>query len=658
MGTLDMSSRLKNLLYAKEGTFVHEVNIAANNHALNFTYAKEITNFSIDESDDDSCDSESSSSSSISVLNMTKIHDDLYTDLKVDSKIIKQTLSILNGNPYESQDNDVKQITLNGTNRNKYHLKPIYKNVLEIYKKDQGKYLTKTYIPLIYNIMINSYVEMKHDRKSILSHLSTCYFMDMCSNNARSIHVPKSKSRRLSLNLDFISLVRLFDVHIALNVGLQVNNDFRAINSRVALMCIEEGISTTNLDEYLLLHTNFSNDTRAIDYQGFFRSVRIIADHIKKLDCMCSYCDPELYDTDMITGIFTVLDRIYDPVFKHNYHTCFLNRMNLDLLSSIVSITLEYNSIKILKSTNLPSENNLLQSYCTHLFLTSLLDSKEIEFRCLSLKLSMSELSIYKKERNVQRRTILCKMFSDKYEISFPEYNYDILSLFEIPNLDIFDNIPKEESAKNLEPEIDIMCQVCFSEKSETHLTFDCKHEMCSECLSRYVKEEIDNGMIPIKCLTCKNSDSPYILPEHVIKRYISNDLIESMHARSLAIATSDQNFRHCSGLNCKFKVELQEAVGPYWMCSLCKTLNCSKCRSSHKYVAGVPCPKDPLEDQIKCPFCGVNVSKIDGCNHITCKCKRHFCYICGKGYKNNGMSLAAECKCPLFNPVSSRDSD
>ncbi|KAI9019881.1 hypothetical protein DFJ74DRAFT_141126 [Hyaloraphidium curvatum] len=37
-----------------------------------------------------------------------------------------------------------------------------------------------------------------------------------------------------------------------------------------------------------------------------------------------------------------------------------------------------------------------------------------------------------------------------------------------------------------------------------------------------------------------------------------------------------------------------------------------------------------------KCPFCGIMVEKVDGCNHITCtRCRNHFCYRCSGPYPN-----------------------
>eukprot|EP00775_Hariotina_reticulata_P012513 gene12513-12647_t len=58
-----------------------------------------------------------------------------------------------------------------------------------------------------------------------------------------------------------------------------------------------------------------------------------------------------------------------------------------------------------------------------------------------------------------------------------------------------------------------------------------------------------------------------------------------------------------------------------------------------------------------RCPSagCGHVVERIDGCNHMLCRCGVDFCYACGKPYKNNvpnadNLHGTAGCDCPLFD--------
>lgn len=41
----------------------------------------------------------------------------------------------------------------------------------------------------------------------------------------------------------------------------------------------------------------------------------------------------------------------------------------------------------------------------------------------------------------------------------------------------------------------------------------------------------------------------------------------------------------------------------------------------------------DIVSSYISCPGCGIRVVKTSGCNHMTCLCGVHFCYLCGKEF-------------------------
>merc|ERR1712146_571565 len=40
-----------------------------------------------------------------------------------------------------------------------------------------------------------------------------------------------------------------------------------------------------------------------------------------------------------------------------------------------------------------------------------------------------------------------------------------------------------------------------------------------------------------------------------------------------------------------------------------------------------------------QCPKCKVVVERTRGCNHITCRCKYEFCYVCGVAFTNEHYS-------------------
>lgn len=47
-----------------------------------------------------------------------------------------------------------------------------------------------------------------------------------------------------------------------------------------------------------------------------------------------------------------------------------------------------------------------------------------------------------------------------------------------------------------------------------------------------------------------------------------------------------------------------------------------------------------------QCPSCWAIIERIDGCNHMECKCGAHFCYLCGNELeiKRNGDMVYCDC--------------
>jgi hypothetical protein len=70
--------------------------------------------------------------------------------------------------------------------------------------------------------------------------------------------------------------------------------------------------------------------------------------------------------------------------------------------------------------------------------------------------------------------------------------------------------------------------------------------------------------------------------------------------------------------------------------CLTCgKTSHGGKCDFSQDMMT-----KDWIENNTKpCPSCRINVNKLDGCNHMTCRCGVHFCWICSTEYDVNAIN-------------------
>ena len=69
-----------------------------------------------------------------------------------------------------------------------------------------------------------------------------------------------------------------------------------------------------------------------------------------------------------------------------------------------------------------------------------------------------------------------------------------------------------------------------------------------------------------------------------------------------------------------------------------CMNLQCDFCHKWHKIGECQVDSSIPPGCRI-CPYCKNCVEKNQACNHISCRCGKHFCYYCGGGPFNEGQS-------------------
>ncbi|CAG8143619.1 unnamed protein product [Penicillium nalgiovense] len=94
-----------------------------------------------------------------------------------------------------------------------------------------------------------------------------------------------------------------------------------------------------------------------------------------------------------------------------------------------------------------------------------------------------------------------------------------------------------------------------------------------------------------------------------------------------------------------------------YRVCPHCRAKVCSKC--GDLFHLGWSCSKDSEIKAMlqlakdnnwqRCSNCLYLVEKVDGCNHIVCRCGHRFCYLCGQ---------RGRCGCPARGEDEELDTD
>ena len=208
-------------------------------------------------------------------------------------------------------------------------------------------------------------------------------------------------------------------------------------------------------------------------------------------------------------------------------------------------------------------------------------------------------------------------------------------------------------------------CALCLGESPGDQFPQlrNCPHLTCVACLQQYVRIEIQEGRVNLKCPQCSE-----ILHPNDIEMLVGEDralihLYESLMLRRVLAA--DPDTRWCPAPNCTFAVV---AAG----CASCPKINCEKegCNASFCYhckaewhpnqtcdmarAQRMPTRSSSLSftfsgdsgsgpavggpsggSELKvCPRCSVLIVKMDdgSCNHMTCAvCGSEFCWLCMK---------------------------
>jgi len=196
-------------------------------------------------------------------------------------------------------------------------------------------------------------------------------------------------------------------------------------------------------------------------------------------------------------------------------------------------------------------------------------------------------------------------------------------------------------------------CPLCFEEPTQP-FPLACRHMYCTGCLKHMLISATDGKSIPICCIgdggRCKTA-----IPLPVIERFISPVRLTRMFENSFRVHLEQHpnEYRFCPTPDCTHIYRVSKEDSAVIQCPACLIETCSHChKSPHR---GLTCEENMLiksktgqelllerwakghSNVKKCPDCGILIEKIDGCNHIHCRCGGHVCWICAKTF-NNGI--------------------
>jgi len=146
---------------------------------------------------------------------------------------------------------------------------------------------------------------------------------------------------------------------------------------------------------------------------------------------------------------------------------------------------------------------------------------------------------------------------------------------------------------------------------------------------------------------TCPFDDK--LIPDSKLKEILSNDEFLKYENAIFYnydlqhIDNENERIVECLTPNCKYAAFLSND-DYHFDCELCNREYCMQCKidtTGQQHICGEKSQTKSDEDVANqlnhdynyaiCPYCRRSVEKIEGCNHITCKCGNHFCYLCSE---------------------------
>lgn len=189
-------------------------------------------------------------------------------------------------------------------------------------------------------------------------------------------------------------------------------------------------------------------------------------------------------------------------------------------------------------------------------------------------------------------------------------------------------------------------CPICLCDIEDDRFELEaCGHHFCRQCLVEQFESAIKNqGRFPVCCAKQK-CESPILLAD--MRTLLSSEKLEELFRASLGayVASSDGAYRFCPSPDCPsvYRVASPDMSGEPFMCGACYSETCNRCHleyhpflSCEQYRVFKEDPDLSLTEWQKdkenvknCPVCGYTIEKMDGCNHVECRCGRHICWVC-----------------------------
>ncbi|THU95695.1 hypothetical protein K435DRAFT_966271 [Dendrothele bispora CBS 962.96] len=186
------------------------------------------------------------------------------------------------------------------------------------------------------------------------------------------------------------------------------------------------------------------------------------------------------------------------------------------------------------------------------------------------------------------------------------------------------------------------VCPICLCEVSNP-FKLGCGHEYCTTCLRHFFIT--DAKTFPLVCAGDDNDcKQPIALP--MLQKILTHSQFYTLLevAFSSYVEKNTQIYKYCKTPDCRQVYSCISSTTRTLRCPSCLATICPRCHEDGH--DGLTCEErrkhtdtveqERLTDQWakeagakRCPQCKVWIQKTEGCNHMSCKCGAHICWVC-----------------------------
>ena len=208
------------------------------------------------------------------------------------------------------------------------------------------------------------------------------------------------------------------------------------------------------------------------------------------------------------------------------------------------------------------------------------------------------------------------------------------------------DTKAKEKKILELEKASKSNCLICqddIDNIGDLFPLYNCHDVYHASCFKQYLDSRIKDRQYPIDC---PNTSCKKIVSNYDMRQLLDNKTLLEFDITSFKkhVEINMNYYSNCPTPDCNFIFIFDYESGPQFTCPLCAKQYCLNCKT--QYHTGMTCQEYRIshsrtQDDVKfeefamgqkfkqCPGCTTWVSKIEGCDFISCRCGRQFCYNC-----------------------------